>query len=732
MNNFQQQLRFHVRVIFWGISFMVCSSLSAQYIPYSPKVYHGTDSLMLPWAGGLNNPVLSNIDLNFDGVQDLFVYEKSGKKILPFVQKLISGNIVREYAPQYAQYFPQEQVNWMLLKDFNCDGKEDIFTGSSTGRMACYKNMSPAGGPLQFVLYASSLKTKYPFFTDMSYTTTDLPALIDVDDDTDLDVLLFSGISTTIEFHRNYAMENYNRCDTFDFIMETDCWGLFSENQFNNNVQLGISCKGRSGTDAKTLHAGSSILALDGDANGTKEVILGDISFNTLVYLTNGGSTQFANMTAKDTLFPAYDVSADVQVFPAAYYADINLDGKRDLIVAPFPENASWNVGNVWMYENIQADNSPRFEFRTDSFLNGDMIDVGTDANVAVFDENGDGLQDILLGNFLTKKSGSSDMSSLRLYRNIGSITTPEFMLVHEDYLNISSLFGPAFAAGFPTTGDVDQDGDTDLIIGDMDGKIHVFLNSAGAGNPCVFTLFAQNYQGIDVGAFATPQLFDVDQDGLPDLICGKENGTLSFFRNRGGLNGFDFPSVADNSYWGEVDVQPQCCTGYSVPHAFRLSGDTTVHLWVGSEEGYVFQYSGVSGSAGDVFIKTDSVLTGVYGRGRMRVFRADINGDGEDEIFAGQAGGGVNVYRRDADIQIAFEQAIPLLDVFPNPARGRVNWRSGGIIDRVSVWDGMGRKVFEEVGPEGGVDVGGIGFGIYVFDFELGGQRVFRRVVLE
>ncbi|MBK7389494.1 MAG: hypothetical protein IPI23_10650 [Bacteroidetes bacterium] len=44
------------------------------------------------------------------------------------------------YAPEYAKKFPVSMHDWVLLKDFDCDGKEDIFTYSYSGGMTVYRN----------------------------------------------------------------------------------------------------------------------------------------------------------------------------------------------------------------------------------------------------------------------------------------------------------------------------------------------------------------------------------------------------------------------------------------------------------------------------------------------------------------------------------------------------------------------------------------------------------------
>ena len=54
------------------------------------------DTLTSAWAGGINSAQISTIDLNFDQIEDVVVFDKSGDKILPFInfkQKLKTYNI---------------------------------------------------------------------------------------------------------------------------------------------------------------------------------------------------------------------------------------------------------------------------------------------------------------------------------------------------------------------------------------------------------------------------------------------------------------------------------------------------------------------------------------------------------------------------------------------------------------------------------------------------------------
>ena len=104
-------------------------------------VKNNTDTLNLAWAGGNNYAQFSNIDLNFDGAQDLFLFDRTGNKVLTYLHVNQVNSAVYKYAPEYENKFPSGMMNWCLLKDYNCDGKQDIFT-YTPGGIKVYTNTS--------------------------------------------------------------------------------------------------------------------------------------------------------------------------------------------------------------------------------------------------------------------------------------------------------------------------------------------------------------------------------------------------------------------------------------------------------------------------------------------------------------------------------------------------------------------------------------------------------------
>ena len=133
----------NIKTICVIISVALGLNLSAQNVVTrndTVKVIHGVDSLELAWASGINAAHVSELDFNLDGLMDIFIFEpntelnlKMGDKIFPFINTGGSGLGYR-YAPEYRADFINNGIileGMVLLRDYNCDGKMDIFTQHS-------------------------------------------------------------------------------------------------------------------------------------------------------------------------------------------------------------------------------------------------------------------------------------------------------------------------------------------------------------------------------------------------------------------------------------------------------------------------------------------------------------------------------------------------------------------------------------------------------------------------
>src|SRR5688500_3840267 len=83
------------------------------------KIVIDSDTVKDPWAGGLNSPVFSKIELNNDGTEDLFIYDRTLDKIFTYLAQSKNGQWHWQYAPQYESLFPRDLTGWVLLRDYN-------------------------------------------------------------------------------------------------------------------------------------------------------------------------------------------------------------------------------------------------------------------------------------------------------------------------------------------------------------------------------------------------------------------------------------------------------------------------------------------------------------------------------------------------------------------------------------------------------------------------------------
>jgi len=656
------------------------------------QIYHSNEinvikngvSMRYPWAGGLNNPLFSSIDLDFDGTQDLFIYDRTNGKITTFLHNDQPNSINYSLDFAYENAFPELQ-NWAILRDYNCDGKVDIFSHRSSG-IKVFENTSTANNPSfeprnDFIEASISLGGD-PFYTGIFVSSVDIPGIDDFDNDGDLDILTFTQGGSTVELYLNNSTENFGNCDSLDFFLANRCYGQFSESAMNEDIFLGedATCDfnvidparsperagGRSG-----VHSGSSICIVDTDQNGYKDLILGDISATGLTLISLGASS--TNLDSAFAAIPNYPLNTqtvETEFFPTGYYLDVNNDGIKDLMVSPAAKNEADDVECAYYYKNNGANDLLNPEFQQKDFLVDNMIDVGTGSFPHLVDYNQDGKMDLLVSNKGYYQWGGDYISQLALYENTGTETDPEFTFVDDDYLDFAnSTFGRFL---FPTFGDIDGDGDEDMILGNESGALYRFENTAGPGQTLAFgngfqELLDEDGLLIDVGINAAPQLFDLNVDGLLDLVVGQRNGSIKYYQNIGNNNNPTY--VLENDTLGNIltDLDGDF-VGYGVPFAFMNNGN--IEMLVGTQEGNVYHYGNIMENLdGEFDLISEHILNGnLYARPSPTVF--DINGDDELDVFIGNFSGGIDLWMGGIGIGLSENTLNPdWIEIYPNPA---------------------------------------------------------------
>jgi hypothetical protein len=150
------------------------------------------------------------------------------------------------------------------------------------------------------------------------------------------------------------------------------------------------------------------------------------------------------------------------------------------LLVSPNADNDASDKRSVLLYINEGSNESPLFNRVQDDFLQDNMIDLGVGAYPALGDVDGDGLIDMVVANRKRFNLNENYTSRLHFFKNTGTLAQPAFNLVDTNFLDIPSL---ELSNVHPTLGDLDNDGDLDLLVGDLNGLMHRFMNISQGGN---------------------------------------------------------------------------------------------------------------------------------------------------------------------------------------------------------------------------------------------------------
>ncbi len=140
-----------------------------------------------------------------------------------------------------------------------------------------------------------------------------------------------------------------------------------------------------------------------------------------------------------------------------------------------------------------------------------------------------------------------------------------------------------------PTLADIDADGDLDLFLGKGDGSIAFFENQGTAVQPD-FVLVEPSWKGIDPGDWVAPAFGDIDADGDLDLILGRKVGVLAFYENLGTAEAEAITFVTlgmDDCDGNDIDTDGADFFGVSTPNLIDIDDDGDLDLLIG--EGGIF-----------------------------------------------------------------------------------------------------------------------------------------------
>ncbi|MCW8830090.1 MAG: FG-GAP-like repeat-containing protein, partial [Gammaproteobacteria bacterium] len=489
------------------------------------------------------------------------------------------------------------------LADINGDGTNDIITG----------NYVYIRDPDTFDSYASIIHLSDATNTIRSIDTGD------IDQDGDLDIVFGAQGINLLYFN--------NGTDTpFEGVSKTY---ITSDNDYTVSIQ-----------------------AIDVNGDGWLDVVVGNEYTNDRLYINNGTSNPFDGVTAQTFGEPSSARTNAVMV------ADIDYDGNNDIVsvynngqtgtnvkyilnngssTEPFLGQTSKDISNItngelqnidlgdvngdkyidivvsgeidsgvpsYLFINNSA-NTPGTPFDTSTSAISISSDTDRSVGIHLLDADDDGDLDVYVANYSARG---------KLYVNDGSNEPFGASLEGIDISNDSIV---AHSSGI---GDIDNDGDIDIVVG-ANGIDRLYLNNSSSsafdGIADDISTDADQSRGLAYG--------DVDNDGDIDIITSGLSTQAKLYKNNGTNKPFDGVSAT---------IITDAHSGAYLVYLADINHDGRLDLINGGASGQlseIFFNNGSSTPYTAANMQTFGVSTFV-----LDIATGDVNNDGKTDLIQG------------------------------------------------------------------------------------------------
>ena len=407
--------------------------------------------------------------------------------------------------------------------------------------------------------FAALGKRALPLGNDLTYTI--VPGDLDGDGDTDIVI----GARDRIRLHRNAGD------------------GTFTD---------------LTATALPTLGDGTGAALADIDGDGDLDLAVGH-SGGGLHLLRNAGNGTFTDASANlpPFLFP---------IVTALAFADVDRDGDFDLVVGCVGQSLLLRNNNAGVFTDVSAAQLPSLFHTTRAVAAGDL--------------DGDGDVDLVLGGGPYPGVPLPQAPTVVL-RNLGSGTFQNS--------TATSLPPDNGVVSAVALADVDGDGDLDLAVG-KEGLPRRLYRNLGTGTFVDVT--TTNLPGVGATDFTNALAFgDVDRDGDLDLVCGNDDPVLGtgrqdrLFTNDG--SGLFADATAQRL---PVDDEPTQAVALC-----DVDGDLDLDLLVGNRSGNRLE---ANDGAGRFYDATASELPTAAGTTRGMAL-GEVDGDGNPDLLLAGVG---------------------------------------------------------------------------------------------
>ena len=548
-------------------------SFAQRIAPFDVRGAADAGPLQYPFLGGFDEPKPQWVDLDGDGDDDLVVLD-IGRSLLLFDNQ---GGLDALVPQPDALRGVTAPGGWFRFGDVDGDGDLDLLTNGDFGQVAYWRN---DGSPQAATFTLAERPLLGTDGLPVGLEDLNTPDLADVDGDGDLDLLGGRTDAGTIVFYRHDGVTG--GAPRYTFV--TNTYGDLVIFEFDPQCPGTVRLAGAAGQKNRTngLHGQNALTFVDIDADGDQDLFWGDFfSFGIRFFRSAGG----ADLSFVTEDYPA-GVDAEDNGFFAPAFGDPDGDGDLDLLAGNLRGFCGGRapvtrVANTLYYENVGSRAAPAYARRTSRLLR--TLDLGTTTAPAVGDFDGDGDPDIVVGVNIDplRPLGSSRTSTLHVLRNDGTPAAPSLLETETDLFALDFGLGADYV---PAVGDLNGDGTPDLLVADFNGRFAVFLSPGGPAPLTDFMRADALLADVRQPGKPRPTLGDIDGDGDLDLLIGTPGGTVALWQNVGTAQAAAFERTNEDLLGAEE-------LNTVAPAAGDLDGDGDADLAVGFRNGLIRLY---------------------------------------------------------------------------------------------------------------------------------------------
>ncbi len=308
---------------------------------------------------------------------------------------------------------------------------------------------------------------------------------------------------------------------------------------------------------------------------------------------------------------------------------DVNGDGYGDVIVGADGNNGNTGKAYIFFGGNI-INNMPDVTLTGEAFGDRFGYSVSTAGDV-----NGDGYSDVIVGAYVNGSFTGKSYLYFGSYTISGNITAS-----NADVTMTGEATSNFFGYSVSSAGDVNGDGYSDVIVGAYGntintGKSYIYFGGSTM-NPTANVTLTGEVTGDRFG-ISVSSTGDVNGDGYSDVIVGAFGNSSFTGKSYIYLGGSTMNSATDVTMSGEA-VGDQL--GYSVSTAGDVNGDGYSDVIVGAfgnssstGKSYIYFGSSIMNSSPNV------TMTGEFAGDRFGYSVSnggDVNGDGYNDVIVG------------------------------------------------------------------------------------------------